>query len=143
MRSILGLLIAVALGWVLMYYAGGYGSFDPSQQGEAAKAAIRPGMSWREAFTFTETPKKYRPIQVRKGRMGGQDIQTLVPGPAISFRAEGLEQRLAENGLPHGFTVTFTYSSSVAFTVTFDGTGTVVSVEDAFTTADLLQMEKH
>lgn len=141
MRSLLGLLISVALGCVILYYASGYGSPDASQQGEAAKAAIRPGMTWREAFAGSGNPKKYRPIEVRKGRTDGRDVESLVPGPAIVFRPDELEQRLSENGLPHGFTATFTYSSSVSFKVTFDGTGAVVGVDDEVTPPDLLHMK--
>ena len=43
MRAILGLLIAVGIGWVVIYYAGGYSSFDPTEQGRKAQAAVQPG----------------------------------------------------------------------------------------------------
>ena len=90
-------------------------------------------------FDITGNPKKYRPIKKKTKRIGGETIEYLEPGPESRFNRDSFVDRLNENTLPHRFLCTFRYSNSVAFTVSFDGTGTVVAVEDAMTMTDLLQ----
>ncbi len=139
MKVVIGLLALFGLGWCAVYFLGGYTSFDPSKQGIDARLNLAPGMGWEEVFEITTEPQRYRPILMKKKRIGGETMEFLEPGPPNKFNRDGFAQRLADNGLPHGFTCTFTYSSSVAFTVTFDGTGQVTSIHDAPTMADLLQ----
>ncbi|MBI4718174.1 MAG: hypothetical protein HY763_10245 [Planctomycetes bacterium] len=139
MKTLFKLIVALGILLTLAYYLGGVRGFDASQQGRDARAAIGPGMSWQQVFAATREPKKYRAILKETKKVGGQTQEFLVPGPENKFRREALAARLAENSLPHGFLCTFRYSESVAFTVTFDGGGNVVAVEDAATMADLLQ----
>lgn len=141
MKLIIGLLVLVGIGWAVMYYAGGYNTFDASDQGIKAKAAITPGMTWKKAFDVTDDPKKWQVIQREVSTLGGQQIETFKPGPQAPFTRENLEKRLQENSIPHGFQCTFAYSDSVAFTIVFDGFGDVDHVEDAVTMTDMLQMK--
>ena len=139
MKVIFGLFVVIGLAWVALYYGGGYGSFDPDQQGRDAKAAIKPGMPWTQVFKIAKEPRKYRIVNMKKRRVGGTEIEYFEPSALVKFSRDRLVQHLADNTLPHGFVITYSYSSREAFSVTFDGTGLVTSIEDAFTMADLLQ----
>jgi hypothetical protein len=140
MRFLLGMVVSAALLLVVVYYVGGVKGWDPSQQGRDVRAKIAPGMSWKKVFDSTGDPKKYRPVIKKTERIEGEDHEYFVPGPANAFRRARIEERLVEDSLPYGFLSTFVFSSSVAFTVKFDGAGNVEYVEDATTMADMLQL---
>lgn len=139
MKLIIGLLVVMGIGWVVVYYAGGYSSFDPDEQGMQAKAALSPGMPWKDAFAATGDPKKWQVVRRETVRVNGEDVDVFKPGPSMPFTRDNLEKRLEENSVPHGFLCTFVYSNATAFTVEFDGLGAVAEVRDAITQADLLQ----
>ena len=140
MRFLFGMVVSIALLLVVVYYVGGVKGWDPSQQGRDARAKIAPGMSWKKVFDATGEPTKYRPIVKKTNRVGGETYEYFVPGPVNAFRRARVEERLVEDSLPHGFLTTFVFSSSVAFTVRFDGAGNVDYVEGATTMADVLQL---
>lgn len=139
MKLIIGLLVLVGIGWVVVYYAGGYSTFDPNEQGMKAKAALSPGMSWKDAFAATGDPDKWQVVRRETIRVDGEEVDTFKPGPLMPFARDNLEKRLEENSVPHGFLCTFVYSNSTAFAVEFDGLGAIVDVRNAMTQADLLQ----
>ncbi|UCC29040.1 MAG: hypothetical protein JSU86_12640 [Phycisphaerales bacterium] len=139
MKAFIALLVLIGLGWVVLYYAGGYGSFDPSEQGRQARAALRPGMPFGQACDITGDPKYYRIINRKVRRINGQEVAMMVPAPPVKCTRDRISQRLAEGSLPYGFTSTFTYSTTVAFTVTYDDTGAVKKVVDAVTMADWME----
>ena len=129
----------VALGLAAIYYGGGFSGFDATQQGKDARKAIGPGMSWKQVFDVAREPRKYQIVNRKVVRVGGNELESFKPGPSNKFVLETFKRRLSNNEYPHGFIVTYNYSSQEAFTVHFDGTGTVKYVEDAMTMADLLQ----
>ncbi len=133
MKAVLTLLVLVGVGLVVVYYIGGASTFDPSEQGRQARAALKPGTAFGTACDLTGNPNKFQIINRKVHRMHGQEIVTLVPAPLVKTSRERIEERVAEGSLPYGFLCTFTYSSSVAFTVKYDDTGAVVSVVDAVT----------
>jgi len=139
MKVIFVLLALVGAGWLAVYYGGGYGSFDPSDQGRKARAAVAPGMSHTQAFDACGDPRKVRKIRRVVERVDGREVVTFRPGPEVETTRERLEQRIKEDAFPHGFVVGYRYSESVAFAVHFDKDGTVEYVEDLRTMADLLQ----
>lgn len=140
MKVIFGMLVLVAVGWVGVYTFGGYGSFDATEQGKANKAKLGPGMSHTQVFAITDNPRKYRIINRHVKRVGGEEIETFDPSAEVDFDRARVDQRILDGALPHGFCCTFRYSESMAFTVHFDGTGTVTQVTDAMTMADLLDL---
>ena len=142
MKVVVVLLLLFVVGWIVVYYAGGYATFDPEQQAGDAKAALKPGMPWQQAFDITGDPPKYRPIFKKEKKSGGETYVTYQPGAPNKFDRSSVADRLANNSLPHGFICTFVYSTSIAFTLTFDGAGALVNVSDAPTMADLLQYPK-
>ena len=140
MKAILTLLVLVGIGWASVYFLGGYANWDPSEQGRKARAAITPGMSVAQVVDIAGEPRKYRPMKKETDDSGGELIEFIVPGPPNTFNLESVEHRLQEGSLPHGLMITYMFSNRVAFSVMFDGNGTVTHTEDAVTMADLLQM---
>lgn len=140
MKLLIKLVVVVALVLIAIYYLS-LQNWDPAQKGRDARAAIGPGMTWKTAFDITGDPRKYRPIIKKSERSMGSVVGLLQPGAQNKFSRQGLADRLAENSLPYGFICRFDYTNAVAFTVRFDSTGTVVSVEDAATMATLLQYD--
>jgi hypothetical protein len=139
MKVIVWLLVLVGAGWAGVYYLGGYGSFDPSEQGRQNREKIQAGMPYTQVFDeITGNPRKYRIINMRKEH----GVEYLAPSAEVNFDRARVDDHMRDNTLPHGFTATFTYSSSEAFTVTFDGKGNLVSLSDAMTSADMFQMPK-
>ena len=140
MKFLVTLVVVIALILIAVYYIG-FEGWDPAKQGRDARAAIGPGMTWTQVFAITGDPKIYRPIQKKSEQTSGGIIELFQPGPQNPFDRQRLTARLAENSLPHGFICRFGYTNAVAFKVRFDGTGTVVSVQDAATMATLLQLD--
>jgi hypothetical protein len=138
MKFILGLLAAIGLGWVVLYYTGGVGAFDPAEQGRQAKAALRPGMSFDQACDLTGDPRKYQIINRKVRRFQGEEFVSLVPAPPVDCTRARIKERLAEGSLPYGFVCAFTYSADVAFTVKYDEAGAVASVEEVMTFSNWL-----
>lgn len=139
MKAVLIVFAVFGAGWVAAYYLGGYGNFDPSAQGRQARAAITPGMTWEQVFDLTSDPKRYQIINRKVERRGAEEVVYFKRSSPVKFERERLVGHMANNTLPDGFACTFNYSNSVAFSVVFDGTGTVMGVEDATTMADWLQ----
>ena len=142
MRFMFKLVIVVVAVLIVVYCVTGVWKFDPSKQGRDARAAIAPGMTWTQVFDITDDPRTYRPIKKTTKRIQGETIEFLEPGSENKFNRESFMDRLNENSLPYGFLCTFHYSNSVAFAVSFDGTGKVVGIQDAITMADLLQYDR-
>jgi len=139
MKVIIVLLVLVAVGWLVVFYGGGYGSFDPSEQGRQAKASIGPGMSPAQVFDACGDPHRIRTIRREIKKIGGQEIEQFVAGPEANTTRERVGERVQAGDFPYGFVIPYRFSDSVAFAVHFDSTGTVESVEDLTTMADLLQ----
>jgi hypothetical protein len=144
MRLIIVLVLLAGVGGVALYYGGGYKSFDPSKQGEDAKAKITPGMSWTQVIdTCGGPPREYIVIVRETKKEGGVEQIFRKPGPKNPFKKETVERRVADGSLTDGFIFQYQFSSSVAFAVTFDAAGNVVDVGDMITMADLLDLKKH
>jgi hypothetical protein len=137
MKTIIVLVAILGLVVAGVYFFGGYRSFDPTKQGQAARAAITPGMSWNKVVNTAGDPQEYR-IMIRERGRGKNDPGLVRPGPIGRFTPAGLQQHLANKDLPEGFLFIYRFSNTCAFQVAFDNTGTVTSVADAMTIGDLL-----
>jgi hypothetical protein len=136
------LLVLLILGFgilAVVYFAGGYGSFDPSEQGRQARKAIKPGMTWNKVVAKAGEPNEYQVIERKVSTIGGEEIEFFKPGARNKFNEKVLGDRVKENSLPHGFRFEYRFSQSVAFAVEFDGSGTMVGLVDLPTVADLLE----
>lgn len=140
MRIVLWLIVLVGVGWTIVYFAGGYDTFDPSDQCKKPKASIFPGMAYKRVFDITGEPKKWQVVQRKTTRSGDQELEFFEPGPPMPFTRDNFEWRLADGSISHGFQFNVIYSDSVAFTVAFDGYGEVVEAQNSQTLAGFLQM---
>jgi hypothetical protein len=139
MKAAIVLIVLVIVGGVVLYYVGGYSSFDPTQRGRDAKAAIAVGMPWTQVLNAAGDPRQYAPIAPHRERnAAGTWENELRPGPPIDFNRVRFEQRMANNELPDGFVLMYYFSPQAAFTVEFDKNGAAVGIADQATIADLL-----
>ena len=142
MKVILVLLVLLAAGFCVLYFRGGYHSFDPTAEGNKAKAAIKPGMTWKQVLDIAGKGGKYRHIIKTVQRIRGEDVEQTVVGTPVELKPDLLDARLAANQAPEGFVIEYYFSAQVAFAVAFDSTGLVNEVYDVMTTADLLGTRK-
>ncbi len=141
MKLIFGLMLILAVVLIAMYYGGGSATYDPTQQGLGAKAAITPGMTWRKVLDIAGGPGKWcRIVERTHKNFAGEEIREYEPTADSAYRQGCIRERLNEGDLPFGFMVTYQFSRSVAFLVVFDGVGKVVRLEDTASEADLLQL---
>ena len=139
-KVIIVVLVLAGGALLVAYYAGGIGSFDPTEQGREAKAAISLGMSWTKVIDVAGEPQHYRIFRkVSKKGPGGQDVETIKPGGELKFDRPLVQQDITNKQMPDGFIFEYFFSQQVAFQVWFDGTGLVTAVENVQTMADLLQ----
>jgi hypothetical protein len=144
------LILLVAVGLWAVYYFSGYRSFDPTKEGLEAKKAIEPGMSFTEVLEIAGEKAKYQEVSREKASTVGsmatvlgpaeEEGFVLVAAPKQRFDRKRVTGLLADGQMPYGFVLSYMFSNSVAFRVVFDETGSVLSVDDEATMADLLQM---
>ncbi|HEY3244679.1 MAG TPA: hypothetical protein VGM03_15165 [Phycisphaerae bacterium] len=132
MKIILVMLVALAVGVGVLYFRGGYATFNPDEQGRKAKSAIAPGMTLAAVVKVAE-PKFWRPM-MRETR---NKLTVVKPGPENKFNINTLNTRIKNNELPDGFVIDYQFSASTAFRVVFDNGGIVDQVEDLATVNDL------
>lgn len=138
MKAIVIILVLLGLGLGVMYFYGGYGSFDPAQEGKDARARIQPGMSLADVLDIAgESPKFCRMIRQTEV-VAGKPVEVLNQGSPSPLNRKKLESRLANNELPDGFVLQYKFTETVAFEVVFDDTGTVTGLQNMLTVADLL-----
>lgn len=140
MKVLFAFTLIVCISVAMVYYRGGFSGFDATKQGETARAAVTPGMSWQKVFQVVKEPRKYQAIYRKVKTIGGVEVEYFEMGPPNKFNRTSFDTRMVDNGLPHGFRVVYRYSELVAFAVTFDGAGNVAGVEDVATMADFLQL---
>jgi len=138
MKAIVIILVVLGLGLGLVYFYGGYESFDPAQKGKDARAAIQPGMSWEKVIEIAGESPKFCYINRQVDMVGGTPTETLKPSSPSPFERKRLERHLANNELKDGFILQYKFTETVAFEVVFDDTGTVTGVQNMMTIADLL-----
>ncbi len=139
MKLIVGMIVVIGVVALVVYYTGGYSSFDPTQQGKTARAAITTGMTWKQVVGVAEDPREFRSIVMKIERIGGEDVETFKPSARNRFNPKTFPGYMSDNQFSDGFIFEYRFSEQVAFAVEFDGTGTAVAVNDLTTMADLLQ----
>lgn len=140
MKAVAILLLLMAIGGAALIYGGGFASFDPTQQGLDAKANITPGMTWTKVIDVAGEPGKFSRILRKTEQIGGREIEVFKSEPESKYTYQKVATAIDEGIVPWGFIVTYNFSQSVAFAVTFDDTGIVKGVDDMPTMADLLQL---
>ena len=138
-KVIVAVLVLAGLGLLAAYRLGGVSSFDPTEQGREAQAAIQPGMKWTGVVDVAGEPKHYRVMvtHVKRDPILG-DLEEVKPGGRRSFDTEILKQEIADGNVPDGFIFDYFFSAQVAFAVWFDGNGVVEEIVNTRTMADWL-----
>jgi hypothetical protein len=139
MKIVVGIIALILVGLAAMYFFGGYKELDPDKQGREAKAAITPGMTFKQVIDAAGKPRKARTISVHKRKDGDEWIEDEQIGPLSEFKQNVIEDRLRQNNAPYGFILHYYFSDQVAFEVRFDAQGVVEEIYDVRTMADLLQ----
>lgn len=134
MKLLIGLFVLGGIGIGAVYLIGGYASFDPTEQGKQAKAAITPGMTWNQAVTAAGGPQRYRVFRLVKRR----NKEDLVRSGQLKFEMDLFTNDMTNKSFAHGFIFEYVFSPQAAFSVHFDARGRVEFVEDLKTMADLL-----
>jgi len=151
MKTVVILMVLVAVGLVGVYYISGYASFDPTKEGLEARKAIKPGMAWTKVMEIAGEKAKYQEVsKVKLAAVGSmttvlgsadEEDSVLVAAPKQAFDRKRVARLLANGEMPYGFALSYTFSNSVAFRIVFDETGSVLAVDDEMTMADLLQLK--
>jgi len=134
MKAIVVLGILVVAGGILLLCftkSSVEEGFDPTQQGRAARAAIKVGASWMEALDAAGEPRKWKE---------GDSAFDFVTGyvPFDSSTPDAIRERLEKNDLENGFCFLYRFSDAATFAVNFDKHGTVMNIQDKESKADLL-----
>lgn len=137
-KAIVAIIVVAAIALGALYFFGGQRSFDPTEQGRKAKAAVTTGMTWTQVTEAAGDPHRYRIAVKTKKKVGGEDVEVIEPGTLLKFDRQVFTNDLAAKNMPHGFVFYYTFSHQAAFSVTFDGAARVTSVQDEKTMADLL-----
>jgi hypothetical protein len=139
MKAFFILIILVVIAGAAVYYFGGYGSYDPTQKGRDAKAAISPGMTLEEVIDAIGQPTKYAELVKETQKQGALVSESIKPTALMSFNLQNVRYRIDHNEVPEGFFLLYHYSAQASFEVHFNGKGIVTDVRDHATVADLLQ----
>jgi hypothetical protein len=138
MKVAFGLILMVGVGLFALYYWGGYGTLDPTQQGRDARAAITPSMTVKQVFDAIGPPRRFSVVNLKKVERFGQEVEELVPAPRADFDLKRFETNRASGEYPYGFQFEYRHSPTSLFQVTFDGAGLVTDVGDVPTVGALL-----
>ena len=125
---------AIVVVLVAVYYFGGFGSFDPTADGKAARTAITPGMTWQQVINVSKPPAKW----TRMLESTVQGMTAVRATPEQKFDEADLKQKLADSKLPYGFTFVYRYSAEIQFQVHFDGQGKSQGTSDLPKITDLM-----
>ena len=135
MKALFFLIVIVVIACAALYFYGGYSSYDPTEEGRQARAAVSPGMSLEQVIEAIDQPRAY--VEFIKTSQQGQEF--VKPSPEMGFTLENVRYRIDNNEVPEGFYIVYYYSPQASFQVHFDSTGVVTQLTDNKTIADLLQ----
>jgi hypothetical protein len=138
MKIAIGLFL-IALAIVAGTYFTGVGSWDPTEIGREAKAQLKEGMSWEDVLVAAGEPKSRTDIVEKTVTVDGERVTVYEPSADVDFDETLFRNDFKAGNLKHGFILEYFFSQQVAFEVSFDGKGKVVSIDDVRTMADLFQ----
>lgn len=138
MKIVFGLIVVGAIALTIVYFTS-IESFDPTEQGKQARAAIAPGMTWLQVVSAAGEPVEYQIIRktIKKG-LDGLEREMYEPGTILDYDEQLIANDLKAGEMQYGFAFHYNFSHQVAFKVHFDGAGSVEDITDRTTMADLL-----
>jgi len=129
-------IIVVALVGAVLYFGGVVG-MDPAKEAADFKTAVEQGikqgnMTWEQVADIRE-PRRFVPFDYSNpNNMTGER-------QPIKFVRDNLRNDLANGGFGDGFKFKYMFTSEEQYEVIFDGSGKAVTLQDVFTTGDLLR----
>ena len=136
MKTLLVLALLIAGLVAALYYGGAFG-FDPAEQAQAARDAIKPGMPWTEVVSVAGETNKCSYSPASRTVVGRIDV--IRAGPEVSFDADNITQRVEQGNLI-GFSFKYIFSAADGFWVNFDASGNVTEELEIRTTQSLLDL---
>jgi len=124
------------------YFFGGTRNFDPTAQGQQAKAAVQPGMTWQQVVDAAGKPQKVRIAHRVTKKIAGEEQEVIEEAAPFRFERELFENTLTGDSKQAGFRFMYNFSGQAAFSVYFDPNGIAEGVSDDKTMADLLDTRR-
>jgi hypothetical protein len=137
MKGILIVLVLLAVGGFFLVKYGGIGSFDPTEQGKQAKAAIKTAMTWKQVIDEIGEPGNFSMIIRKIEEIDGEKFELFEPTVESRFKKDRFIKRFDDGEYEWGFLFLYQFSPTVAFQVKFGGDGLVSAVTDSRTIGDL------
>jgi hypothetical protein len=133
MKVFVVLLILVVAAFVFLFLKGFWEqeAFDPTQQGEDARAAIKIGSAWTEVIEAAGEPSRWK-----EGASDFDFVSGYTP-----FDAEGrdtIRKGLEKKELEEGFSFLYRFSDAATFAVNFDSNGTAMNIQKKQSKKELL-----
>ncbi len=124
-------LLAIA-GVCLLVYSGSSieESFDPTQQGKDARAAISDCATWTEVIDKIGEPSFWRE--------GASDFDFLYKTRYEAGARDEIAGMMENGDLQFGFSFLYKYSASATFAVNFDRNGKKLNIQDKMSAKDLM-----
>ena len=116
------ILLAVAGYFVYSYAKSSADSFDPTEQGREARAAVEECTSWTEVLDRVGTPPKWRDST--------SDFDFTYTERFDDTTREFITGKLAENAYAYGFSFFYRFTDAVTFAVNFDRYGKLSNIQD-------------
>ena len=137
MKGILIVLVLLAVGGFFLVKFGGIGSFDPTEEGKQAKAAIKTGMTWKQVIDEINDPGNFSLIVRKVEEIDGEKYEMFETTAMNKFKKDRFIKRFDEGAYEWGFVFLYRFSPTVAFQVNFGGDGLVSEVMDSLTIGDV------
>jgi len=137
----IGVAILVLVGLVgvyLMYFTESAidKSFDPDEQGRAARGAVAAGDTWLAVLDSAGEPKHWR-----EGSNEYDFGTAFLWNEWNDATRDDIEARIRRGDLSSGFCFLYKFSDAYTFALNFDGQGAVMNIQDKESKAQLLDKE--
>ena len=132
MKAVIVLVILAGVAVVVMYLAGfsNGGSFDPTEQGREARAAVEECASWTAVLDRVGEPRNWRDST--------SNFDFLYTERFDETTRDFIAEQLEKNGFPYGFSFFYRFSDAVTFAVNFNRKGELSNVQDKEGKGDLM-----
>jgi len=132
MKVVFGLLAAILLVGLILYYVGGLSGYDPAEQADIFKNSIKQGDPWTKVLDV-RPPKTWAALDYT-------NPDSLDPrGASRDFKEQSFRDAMTNGtGPADGFIFEYIFDTEHAYDVWFDAAGNVTTIEDRPTASDLL-----
>jgi len=140
-KLLAGFIVFATIGLLAIYHFAGVKDVDPQQQYNDARAAIVPGMTWKQIVSEYKPPKFYRLLEkkvVTRGGVGGQPYEMIEPTAKNGYVEQHIANRLEQKRMPHGFQFEYKFANNLGLVVKFDSDGVATEIEELKTVYSII-----